>query len=107
MSRADCWGAVRTSTGCATANGCVILPRAKPKCFPVRWLAISQLPFTSEATFVEGELQGKWTVTDSRDRTVFCSNFDHGQRDGKSIWYFSNGQKWREVDFQAVKSMAC
>ena len=57
-------------------------------------------PFTSEATFVDGELQGKWTVTDAQGRTVFCSNFDHGQRDGKSTWFFSSGQQWREVDFR-------
>jgi antitoxin component YwqK of YwqJK toxin-antitoxin module len=56
-------------------------------------------PFTSDATFAESELQGKWTVTDSQDRTVFCSNFDHGLRDGKSTWFFSSGQKWREIEF--------
>jgi antitoxin component YwqK of YwqJK toxin-antitoxin module len=56
-------------------------------------------PFTSEASFNEGELQGKWTVTDSQDHIVFCSEFDHGQRDGKSTWYFVSGQKWREIDF--------
>jgi antitoxin component YwqK of YwqJK toxin-antitoxin module len=56
-------------------------------------------PYTSEATFDDGELQGKWTVTDSHDHVLFVTNFDHGQRDGKSISYFSSGQKWREIDF--------
>lgn len=57
-------------------------------------------PFASEATFVKGQLHGKWTITDAEQRQVISWQYDHGKRNGKNIWWFPNGQKWREANYQ-------
>jgi antitoxin component YwqK of YwqJK toxin-antitoxin module len=58
-----------------------------------------EAPFTSEAEFVGGKLHGKWTIVDAQQRLVISWNYAEGQRDGKSVWWFPNGNKWREVDY--------
>lgn len=62
--------------------------------------AAFQAPFVSEATFLDGQLHGTWTIYDAQERTVLCWNFDHGVREGKCTWYFGDGQKWRELDYR-------
>jgi antitoxin component YwqK of YwqJK toxin-antitoxin module len=59
-----------------------------------------QPPFVAEATFEDGVLNGTWKVFDSKNRKVSEWEFDHGERNGKSVWYFPNGQKRREVDYR-------
>ena len=59
-----------------------------------------QAPFVAEATFEDGALHGTWKVFDSKNRKVSEWEFDHGERNGKSVWYFPNGQKRREVDYK-------
>ncbi len=57
-------------------------------------------PFVAEATFEDGVLHGTWKVFDSKNRKVSEWEFDHGERQGKSVWYYPNGQKRREVDYR-------
>ena len=45
-------------------------------------------------------LHGTWKIFDSKNRKVSEWEFDHGDRNGKSVWYYPNGQKRREVDYQ-------
>ena len=59
-----------------------------------------QPPFVAEATFEDGVLHGTWKVFDSKNRKVSEWEFDHGDRNGKSVWYFPSGQKRREVDYK-------
>lgn len=59
-----------------------------------------QQPFTSEATFEDGVLHGTWRVLDARNRKVSEWEFDHGDRHGKSVAYYPNGHKRREVDYR-------
>lgn len=59
-----------------------------------------QPPYVAEANFEDGQLNGTWKVFDSKNRKVSEWEFDHGERHGKSVWYFPNGQKRREVDYR-------
>jgi antitoxin component YwqK of YwqJK toxin-antitoxin module len=60
-----------------------------------------QAPFVTEVTFENGRLSGAWTIYDNRDRKCSEFNFEHGERQGKSTWYYPNGSKMRELDFTA------
>jgi antitoxin component YwqK of YwqJK toxin-antitoxin module len=59
-----------------------------------------QAPFVAEATFEDGVMHGTWKVFDAKNRKVSEWEFDHGDRQGKSVWYYPNGQKRREVDYR-------
>jgi antitoxin component YwqK of YwqJK toxin-antitoxin module len=59
-----------------------------------------QAPFVAEATFEDGVLHGTWKVFDAKNRKVSEWEFDHGDRQGKSVWFYNNGQKRREVDYR-------
>jgi antitoxin component YwqK of YwqJK toxin-antitoxin module len=59
-----------------------------------------QPPFVGEATFEDGVLNGTWKIFDSKNRKVSEWEFDHGERNGKSAWYFPTGQKHREVEYK-------
>ncbi len=59
-----------------------------------------QQPFIAEATFEDGVLHGTWKVFDAKNRKVSEWEFDHGDRHGKSVWYYPTGQKHREVDYR-------
>lgn len=59
-----------------------------------------EAPFSSEATFVDGRLHGDWVITDSLQRQVVHLRYNHGKRDGKCVWWFANGGKWREAEFR-------
>jgi antitoxin component YwqK of YwqJK toxin-antitoxin module len=56
-------------------------------------------PFVSEVNYDCGQINGSWTIYDSQDRKVSEFAFEQGERQGKSIWYYPNGQKMREIDF--------
>jgi len=57
-------------------------------------------PIFAEANFEDGAINGTWRVVDSKGRKVSEWEFDHGERNGKSVWYYPNGQKRREVDYR-------
>jgi len=48
-------------------------------------------PFTSQATFAGGQLEGKWTITDSQQRKISEIEFINGQRHGKAAWFYPSG----------------
>jgi antitoxin component YwqK of YwqJK toxin-antitoxin module len=48
-------------------------------------------PFISSATFHNGAMHGKWTITDSKQRKVHELEFCDGERHGKATWYYPNG----------------
>ena len=58
-----------------------------------------QAPFFSEATLVDDQLHGTWTIYDARKLKVSEWEFENGVRSGKSIWYYPNGMRAREVDY--------
>ena len=59
-----------------------------------------QRPFIAEVDFVDGEMTGLWTVTDSKGRKIGQWELDSAQRPhGKSTWYYANGNKMREVSY--------
>jgi antitoxin component YwqK of YwqJK toxin-antitoxin module len=58
-------------------------------------------PFTSEATFVDGRLNGTWTIKDCNGQKIVEWNFDQGVRDGKWSWWYPNGDKRLEATFKS------
>jgi antitoxin component YwqK of YwqJK toxin-antitoxin module len=60
-------------------------------------------PFVSEASFVEGKLQGLWTIKDCSGRTIVSWNFVNGVRSGKWTWWYPNGEKRLEANFNNDK----
>jgi antitoxin component YwqK of YwqJK toxin-antitoxin module len=56
-------------------------------------------PFTSDATFQDGRLQGTWTIKDSHGQSVIQWSFDNGTRSGTWIWWHPNGQKRLEATY--------
>ena len=60
-------------------------------------------PFTSEATFVDGQLQGTWTIKNRDGRNIVEWNFDHGVPDGKWSWWYPNGQERLEAIYKNNK----
>ncbi|WP_164104326.1 toxin-antitoxin system YwqK family antitoxin [Candidatus Laterigemmans baculatus] len=59
-----------------------------------------QGPFTSQASFKEGQLHGKWIIVDSQKRVVSEISFVDGQRDGLAIWNYASGKKARQIDYR-------
>jgi antitoxin component YwqK of YwqJK toxin-antitoxin module len=64
-----------------------------------------QEPFVSEATFVDGKLDGAWAVRDRDQRPVTQWQFSKGARDGTWTWLYPNGEKWREMTYKAGKAV--
>jgi uncharacterized protein len=58
-------------------------------------------PFTSQAEFADGRLQGAWTIVDAKQRPVSAWEFEDGLRHGMSIWWFADGKKFREAEYRA------
>ncbi|WP_425618451.1 hypothetical protein NA78x_002156 [Anatilimnocola sp. NA78] len=50
-----------------------------------------QPTFTSQATFVDGQLHGKWTISDAKQRKISEIEFANGNRHGKAAWFYPNG----------------
>ena len=59
-----------------------------------------QAPFTSEATFRGGMMEGAWIIKDSLDRKVSEVQLINGQRDGKLVFYNTSGDIAREIEFR-------
>jgi antitoxin component YwqK of YwqJK toxin-antitoxin module len=64
------------------------------------WGKLFTAPFVSTASFEEDQMHGAWTVVDAQDRPVGVWEYDHGTRHGKSVWFFPDGQKWRECHYK-------
>jgi antitoxin component YwqK of YwqJK toxin-antitoxin module len=67
--------------------------------FSGAWGKMFEAPLLTSGTFVDGELHGVWAIVDSQERPVASWHYEHSQRNGKSVWYFPNGQKYREADY--------
>ena len=48
-------------------------------------------PYTSQASFADGQIDGKWTITDAKNRKISEIEFVGGQRHGKAAWFYPNG----------------
>jgi uncharacterized protein len=48
-------------------------------------------PYISKVNFAEGQMEGKWTITDAKQRKISEIEFSAGQRHGKAAWYYPNG----------------
>jgi len=56
-------------------------------------------PFQSTAPFQSDQLEGTWTITDSRKLKIVEWNFTSGKRHGKSTWWYPNGQCMKELNY--------
>jgi antitoxin component YwqK of YwqJK toxin-antitoxin module len=57
-------------------------------------------PFASEATFVDGQLNGTWTIKDAKGQKVIEWNFDHDIRHGTWTWWHPTGEKRLEATYR-------
>lgn len=60
-----------------------------------------QAPYASRATFRNGKLSGHWIIADQNERKICDWNFVDGRRDGKSSWWYPNGNPMREINYLA------
>ena len=58
-----------------------------------------QAPFMSEATFTDDQLNGDWTITDSKGHAVVFWQFQNGQRQNVSTWFDSRAVAVREINY--------
>ncbi len=56
-------------------------------------------PFRSEANFKDGQLEGKWIITDSQGRTACETEYVDGLREGVAKWSYASGTLMREASF--------
>ncbi|HEY2892732.1 MAG TPA: hypothetical protein VGJ16_00915 [Pirellulales bacterium] len=56
-------------------------------------------PFISQATFVDGQLHGTWTIYDSKMHKISQWRFAEGKREGVSTSWHATGKKMREVTY--------
>ena len=57
-------------------------------------------PFTSEATFKDGELHGKWIISDNEHRKISQWEYANGVRQGVSVWNYASGHVMTEIVFR-------
>jgi len=57
-------------------------------------------PFNSEANFVNGKLEGDWTLSDSAGNAVVVWQFENDLRNGPAVWLNSRGKAVREVTYR-------
>jgi uncharacterized protein len=57
-------------------------------------------PFISQANFHNGQVHGKWMVSDSKQRKVHEIEFCDGQRNGKATWYYPNGAIMLQAQYE-------
>jgi antitoxin component YwqK of YwqJK toxin-antitoxin module len=58
-------------------------------------------PFISEATFIDGKLDGAWTIKGAKGQKIVQWTFERGLRSGPSIWWHANGTKRLEARYKA------
>ncbi|MCP4191663.1 MAG: hypothetical protein GY768_13645 [Planctomycetaceae bacterium] len=56
-------------------------------------------PFQSRAAFRNGQLEGRWTISDQHDRIICDWRFTEGRRHGKSTWWYPNETRMRELTY--------
>ena len=56
-------------------------------------------PFTSEATFLDGQLHGMWTIKDANGQNVIEWSFDNGVPSGNWSWWHPSGKKRLDAIF--------
>jgi antitoxin component YwqK of YwqJK toxin-antitoxin module len=56
-------------------------------------------PFTSQASFSKGQIHGKWTITDAKQRKVSEIDFIGGQRHGTATWFYPQGKLLLQASF--------
>ncbi len=59
----------------------------------------AQTPIVSQATFKDGELDGTWLIYDANKRKLSEWQFVEGRRHGRSTWWYANGRKMREINY--------
>ncbi len=57
-------------------------------------------PFTSVATFDEGELHGKWTISDAQNRKISEWEYDRGARHGTCTWRYPSDKILKECTYR-------
>ena len=57
-------------------------------------------PFISQATFRNGQIDGTWTIYDSKQRKISEWAYENGVRQGASIWWYANGRVMREANYR-------
>jgi antitoxin component YwqK of YwqJK toxin-antitoxin module len=57
-------------------------------------------PFISQAHFHNGQIHGKWLMTDAKQRKVHDIEFCDGQRHGKATWYYPNGALMLQAQYE-------
>ncbi len=58
-------------------------------------------PFTSEATFLDGQLHGQWTIKDANGQSIIEWSFENGARNGIWTWFHPNGKKRLEATYRS------
>jgi antitoxin component YwqK of YwqJK toxin-antitoxin module len=58
-----------------------------------------QGPFASEATFLDGQLHGIWTIKDGNGQNIVEWSFERGVRNGIWTWWHPNGNKRLEATY--------
>jgi antitoxin component YwqK of YwqJK toxin-antitoxin module len=58
-------------------------------------------PFTSEATFLDGQLHGQWTIKDASGQNIIEWSFENGVRNGIWTWWHNNGKKRLEATYRS------
>lgn len=57
-------------------------------------------PFVSTVEFVDGEINGPWTIVDPSNHKVLEWQFRLGKPHGAWVWYHSNGRKRKQAQYE-------
>ncbi|HEX4415915.1 MAG TPA: hypothetical protein VH107_19950 [Lacipirellulaceae bacterium] len=57
-------------------------------------------PFTSQANFTDGKMDGDWTITDANDRKVMQVSLKAGERNGAMTIWMPNGKAFRQMTYE-------
>jgi antitoxin component YwqK of YwqJK toxin-antitoxin module len=57
-------------------------------------------PFKSEATFVDGQMDGPWLITDSAGRQCLLVTLQGGVRNGPVSFWLPNGNVYRQMTYE-------
>ncbi len=57
-------------------------------------------PYISQASFKHDQLDGLWTIHDSKMRKISQIRFADGKRHGTATWWFASGRKMREIEYR-------
>ena len=56
-------------------------------------------PFMSQANFVDGKMDGDWTVTDANERKVMAVSLKAGERNGTATTWLPNGKIYSQITY--------